>query len=155
MIGGLAAEIATHKALSMQYDMVQPDTQIYEKKRKSYNADLVDKEGRKFHVKSQTIDSIRKYGASWLFQKTDPLWQHKKDEEFFVFCGMTLEETTTMETLPEIFDVDIFAIAKIAHLSELIDNPERTQCRLDWFNRTKRCIYLVDILQEMEKYEQT
>ena len=48
----------------------KPDFTIYERSKKSYSADL--KLGNmRIHVKSQSKESIRKYGHSWLFQRSD------------------------------------------------------------------------------------
>ena len=79
IVNGKCGEFAAYNALCAVFPQVsEPSLEIFEKRRKSYDADLVvrDKDGTvlmNVHVKTQTADSIKRYGKSWLFQKTDKL----------------------------------------------------------------------------------
>lgn len=152
LIVGLSCEIGAFKALSEQYEMMEPDTMIYSKGKKSFDADLYDEFGRCFHIKGQSVSSIKKYGPSWLFQRFDPIFKDEKNNEYLVFCGCTLSEKVTLEDLPQEFEVDLFSIAKIEHLQDLIHDDERTQCKVWQLRNTKKALYLNDVIEEVNKF---
>lgn len=112
-----------------------PDMEIYDKKSKTFSADLVytavNQEVR-FHVKSQTYKSAKAYGASWLFQKEDKLFKDPDDSEYLVFC------------LVEGDRVDIKAIVNVRDIieAELLDQPKVWKYR-----HSKRAIYLDHVLE--------
>ena len=69
----------------------KPDMMIYSENNKSYDADLIctgkDKElydqERHIHVKSISLDSYQKYGASFLIQKNDDIVNNPKPNHYF------------------------------------------------------------------------
>lgn len=63
-----------------------PDLNIYEKGQKSFAADLVLKNGTNVHVKSQNLESVKRYGKSWICQKNDPLVKNPSPHDMVVFC---------------------------------------------------------------------
>ncbi len=131
IIIGTMAEWGVYKYLqSKGVAVTKPDMKIYEKRRKSFSADLINDKYR-FHVKSQGIKSMKRYGASWLCQKTDRLLNNPEDDEYFVF------------TKVEDREVEILAIVKVKDIVEndLIGEPSVYQYR-----HTKRALYLDDIL---------
>tara|TARA_R110002153_G_scaffold75413_3_gene195118 strand:+ start:3494 stop:4012 length:519 start_codon:yes stop_codon:yes gene_type:complete len=66
IIVGKLAELGVTKYLKCS----KPDFTIYERKKKSYSADL--RLGNlRVHVKGQSEESVARYGHSWLFQRTD------------------------------------------------------------------------------------
>ena len=66
---GKLAEYAVFNLLVANYDIVTaPDIMIYDKSKKSYDADIVAG-GKNIHIKS--CFSGQKYPISWLFQPTD------------------------------------------------------------------------------------
>jgi len=67
---GKCGEFAAYQLLLSKFeDATPPDLEIYIGRRKSHSADLTAG-GFKFSVKTQSMDSIRKYGMSWLMEKT-------------------------------------------------------------------------------------
>jgi hypothetical protein len=65
---GKLGEYATHEFLKTKYQEVSlPDITIHS--RKSHDADIMA-DGLKFDVKTQTLDSVRRYGMSWLMEKS-------------------------------------------------------------------------------------
>lgn len=86
ILNGVLAEWACHDYLSkLVPELSEPDMQIYEKRKKSFSPDL-SSGNFKFHIKSQSKASADRYGASWLFQKTDKLFQRGAKDEFLVFA---------------------------------------------------------------------
>ena len=65
---GKLAELGVQKFLKSS----KPDFTIYERKKKSYSPDL--RLGNlRVHVKSQSEESVSRYGHSWLFQRSDQI----------------------------------------------------------------------------------
>lgn len=66
--GGKKAEIAVHRFLTSKgYKVPDVDFNIYKGRQKRHGEDL-NIEGVKVEIKSQTLDSVRKYGLSWLYE---------------------------------------------------------------------------------------
>lgn len=55
------------------YVLKEPSLDILKSDEKSFDADLIVEDKHKLHVKSMSLDSIKKYGRSILFQKADPI----------------------------------------------------------------------------------
>lgn len=64
-------------------DISIPDISIYNKNKKSFNADLTCNKIN-LHIKTQTVDAAKKFGVSWLFQKNDPLVIRPQDNDYFI-----------------------------------------------------------------------
>tara|TARA_R110002020_G_scaffold119453_4_gene272563 strand:- start:211 stop:747 length:537 start_codon:yes stop_codon:yes gene_type:complete len=79
-----------------------PDMNIYESYNKSYDADLKTKKYN-VHVKSISSYNLERYGASWVFQKNDPIVTEPtiRDCVFFIAIGDNKEsyEYTTFEVV--------------------------------------------------------
>ena len=78
-------------------DLSAPDLTVYSVKNKSWEKDLISKVGgKKFGVKSQTIESAKKYGESWVFQNEDSGIHgdkdKKDDDNFIVFVLLDVAE---------------------------------------------------------------
>ena len=68
IIVGKLAELAVTKFLKCS----KPDFTIYERRKKSYSPDL--RLGNlRIHVKGQSEESVKRYGHSWLFQRSDQI----------------------------------------------------------------------------------
>lgn len=136
---GTMAEWAVYRYLTENMaecaEITAPDMEIYDKKKKTFSADLVYKtigHELKFHVKSQTYKSATAYGASWLFQKEDKLFKDPDDTEYLVFC------------LVEGDRVDIKAIVNVRDIveRELLDQP-----KIPRYRNSKKAIYLAHVLE--------
>lgn len=126
IIIGKMAEIAVMKHLKeLGYECGKPDFSIYERSKKSYDADLVTACGYNVHVKSQGMVSFKRYGASWLLQKNDRITKEpgKKD-----FMAMVLVDGNDCELLGTCKIMDI-----VPHLGE----P-----RVPSYRHTKKALYL-------------
>ena len=90
LIGALG-EIAAYNLLKEKgYRVDKPDFSIHDHIKKSYNADLKD-DKRFFHVKAQSTVSAKRYGNSWLFQKSDHLTQKGINNHYLVPCEVDLK----------------------------------------------------------------
>ena len=129
IVSGALAEIAVYKLLkSRDVAVKKPDFTIHSKGKKSYDADLTDGYYH-FHVKGQTLDSKRRYGASWIMQRKDPILNDPKKLNYLVPCTV---DTVTGR-------VEIYGVMSI---STLVDNACIQECKLEWFRKTKVALYL-------------
>jgi hypothetical protein len=84
IVAGAMGEIAAYLWLQQKgYEVGNPDFTIH--KKKSYGADLSDGEYF-FHVKTQTTQSVEKYGESWILQKTDKLVSVPTAKHYLLLC---------------------------------------------------------------------
>lgn len=93
---GALGELAAFKYLTEEAGrrVSKPDFSIHEIKSKSFNADLTDSTGNLYHVKSQTIESVERYGKSYLFQKSDPLFTRPAENEYLVLVVIDVNNLT-------------------------------------------------------------
>jgi hypothetical protein len=69
IITGKMGEFAAYELLSSKFrEVSQPDLEIYHGGRKSHSADITA-DGFLFSVKTQSLDSVKRYGLSWLMEK--------------------------------------------------------------------------------------
>lgn len=67
-----------------------PDMNIYNKNKKSFDADL--RWGMyNLHVKSQDSTSANRYGDSWLFQSKDPLFEFNNEYDIVIGCRINID----------------------------------------------------------------
>jgi len=131
IVVGKMAEIASYKYLKgLGYEVKKPDFTIYERRNKSFDADLSTKCGLSFHVKSQHTKSVFRYGHSWLLQKSDKLVKEPSKQEFFIF------------TQVRSYYVDILGIARATDVVPHLQDPVVPRYR-----STKKALYL-DYLKE-------
>ena len=118
---GKAGEVGAYKYLLQQGVVCsKPDFKIYDARRKSFDADLnIPDMG--VHVKSQGMDSAEKFGNSWLFQRTDPVYLKPN---YDLFLG-TLVDGNTVYIIKEC----------------LINELDFQDCKVFWFNKTKVAVY--------------
>lgn len=82
---GLVGEWGVYEYLKKKgIEVNKPDMNIYTSRNKSFNADFRS-ETDAYHVKSQTVASIKKYGHSWLLQRTDRIVKQPAENDHFVF----------------------------------------------------------------------
>lgn len=129
IVVGAMAEMAAYKVLKRQGVKVnRPDFKIYDKKDKSFESDLTD--GTKhFHVKGQSMESAKRYGHSWLMQRSDKLTKVPKYNHYLV-------PTMVSEKDNIVFIFGFPSFTALHHVHAFSD------CKLEHINRTKTAIYL-------------
>jgi len=129
VISGAMAELAVYRVLKEKgVEVGFPDFKIYAAKDKSYSADLTDGL-HNFHVKGQTLESKKRYGASWLLQRNDPLINEPQKLNYIVPCTVCLESGR----------VEIYGILSAF---SLVQNYCIGECKVPWFQKTKVALYL-------------
>ena len=147
MVGALG-EIASYKMLKEDYGIKVsfPDLNVYEKAKKTFNADLVDKQGRNYHVKSQSITSSERYGRSYILQyggnghgHTDKLFRNTSSNDYLIPTEVDTEKMI----------VTLFGCYRIETIfkEDMIKMP-----KIKWLQDIKRAIYLDD-LETLNYYE--
>jgi len=137
---GALGEIGIHRAFKrLGIKTSKPDFNVYETKKKSYDADLNDDSGNRFHCKSQCVESANKYGKSYILQyggngmgHVDKLFRNVTNRDFLVPCLVDVEN----------MEVIIFGCIKIETImkKDLVKMP-----RVKWLEYSKRAIYLDDL----------
>ena len=137
---GALGEIGIYRMLKrLGIKVSPPDFNIYEAKNKSYDADLHDKDGYRFHCKSQSRDSADTYGNSYILQyggngngHIDKLFKSRTNRDFLIPC---LVDIDTKEVI-------IYGCIKVETLfkKDLIKMP-----RVKWLEFSKRAVYLEDL----------
>jgi len=139
ILAGSYAEIAVYKMLKDKgFPVNKPDFSIHEARKKSFDPDLYDGVHH-FHVKGQTLESKRMYGASWIMQRTDPIINNPKQLHYMVPCTV---DTDTGR-------VEIYGVMSI---SSLVKNGCIGECKNSWFQKTKIAIYLDHIEGILSEY---
>ena len=147
MIGALG-EIGAYKMLKKDYGIgvCKPDFEVYEAKNKSFDADLTDDKGRKYHCKSQSMESSSKYGRSYILQwggkgygHTDKLFRNTDNNDYLIPTEVDVEKK----------EVRIFGCYKV---KKIMDEGYIKPPKVKWLEDTKRAIYLKDI-ENMPYYE--
>jgi len=149
IIIGTVGEYGAAKYIrSKLHNCSRPDLKIYKGRKKSFDADLIvkdvktcdddfkDKQKLNIHVKSQGVSSAKKYGNSWLLQKSDKITQEPSDYDYFVF--------TKVDGL----EVEILGVVKC---KDIIDNDLLDECKVPMFRHSKHALYFKDIEQKLTK----
>lgn len=121
---GKAAEFATYVYLQPLYpSLSEPDVAIYKGSKKSWKHDL-STDTFDISVKGQDIRQGKRYGISWVFEKTDKGLIETGRPVRFVFVTVDVEHK----------NADIKAILPLSALKfDLL--------KLDYLNRTKKAVY--------------
>lgn len=137
---GALGEIGIYRMLKrLGMKVSPPDFNVYEAKNKSYDADLQDKDGYRFHCKSQSRDSADTYGNSYILQyggngngHVDKLFKSRTNRDFLIPCLVDIETK----------EVTIYGCIKVETLfkKDLIKMP-----RVKWLEFSKRAVYLEDL----------
>ena len=136
IIDGKLGELYACKEMRKKgFVCTDPDFEIYASRNKSFDADLYCN-GRPVHVKSQNIDSAKRYGASWVFQaggvgfgNRDPCLDNSQDD-MCVFVTVDHKNQSAAVLGP-------FNINDV--------RPHMKDPRLAYLKGIKKCIYLKDI----------
>ena len=111
-----------------------PDMKIYDKYQKSFDADLTV-DGLDLHVKSQSTESAKRFGTSWMFQYNgrggghrDPLLGYANG--LVAFCVVDFKKK----------QVTLEGVCEFAKIREKLREPVKASLK-----NTKRCIYLEDL----------
>ena len=129
----------TTKLLDKFMDVEHPDFRVYEKRKKRWAPDLVNKEGIRFHCKSQSKASRKKYGPSHILQyggsghgHVDKLFTNRTAQDYLISCQVNQEKMY----------VDVYGAFQVDLIFEkdFIKMPKN-----EWFKDTKRAIYLEDL----------
>ena len=114
---------------NLNINVTEPDLNLYDKKEKSFNADL-ECDNNMYHVKSQSVISSQRYGNSWLLQKTDPVVCSPKVNEYFIFTEV---------------DGNKVKILKKISCKFIKENKLYKKTKLNKYNNNKVAIYLKDL----------
>jgi hypothetical protein len=134
IVAGAMGEIAAYLWLQQKgYEVGNPDFTIH--KKKSYGADLSDGEYF-FHVKTQTTQSVEKYGESWILQKTDKLVSVPTAKHYLLLCVVHI-------------DTGEVEIKSCVSGTILASKKAWGKPRLEWFQKTKVALYLADIKKKV------
>ena len=128
---GVLAEFAISSLLA---NCSKPDLTIYTKKQKSYAKDL-EWNGLHLHVKSQGAVSAKRYGLSWIFQRTDPVVSKPAQTDILALCCVQDDLTV---------DVYGFLNASQAQFKEL---------KVFQYRNSKTALYFEDILCYIKSVE--
>lgn len=136
IVVGTVGEFAVATYLRQQdMECSRPDLKIYESKRKSFDRDLLA-DDNKIHVKSQSVASSKRYGNSWLLQKSDKVTKNPGKNEYYAF--------TEVDGL----NVTILGIVKC---SDVIKHGLLSECKVPWYRDTKHALYWVDFEEKLSK----
>ena len=136
IVVGKLGECAVYKYLSDRgLYCTRPDFKIYEAKRKSFDADLFC-ENCPVHVKSQSVLSSKRYGSSWLFQKSDSLLKCDTTQEFMAFTKVDGDE------------VDILGIVRAIDIQDLYG-----ECAVFRYRKTKVALYWDEVKSTLPYYK--
>jgi hypothetical protein len=145
---GTVGEFGVAKYLrSRGLTTTRPDLKIYEAKRKSFDADLfahlkIDEEQQitktyNIHVKSQGVTSAKRYGNSWLLQKSDKIVKEPGKNDLFVF--------TNVDGL----EVEILGVVAC---KDIIDFDLLDECKVPYYRHSKHALYFKDIKETLSKH---
>jgi hypothetical protein len=137
IIIGKLGEIAVYQYLKeKEYEANRPDFTIYNRVNKSFAADI-NCGSYDIHVKSQGVESARRYGNSWLLQRSDKLIKSPHKDEFLAFTNVDLDSMS----------VNILGIIRA---KDIIDYNLLDECRVPRYRHTKVALYwehIQEILQ--------
>ena len=138
IITGKLGEIAAFRLLrGYGINTGQPDFEIYNKGRKSFDADLSNGQ-YKFHCKTQSEDSVSKYGVSWILQ-----WGGKGHGHVDkLFKARTPSDYCVISAMDDNGYCNVYGIVQVELLfkNDLIRPPA-----VKWLEDCKRAIYFEDI----------
>jgi len=115
--------------------VTRPDLKIYEGKRKNYSADLTCNHGKDLldiHVKSQGLTSAKRYGNSWLLQKSDKITKDPGENEYILFTNVDLEAR-------------IVTVLGVSKMEDIISQGLLDECRVPRYRHSKYALYFKDI----------
>src|ERR1035437_635792 len=122
-IGKLGEFGVYNKLLELYPQLTSPDTNIYSKGNKNWDADLKDRDaGISIGVKTQSVEQGALYGESWVFQSEDKgiFGKDIGDGHYVAFVSLNLPkmvgEIRGIVKVPWLIANDLFKPMKLAHL---------------------------------------
>ena len=117
---GALGEIGIYRMLKrLGIKVSPPDFNIYEAKNKSYDADLHDKDGYRFHCKSQSRDSADTYGNSYILQyggngngHIDKLFKSRTNRDFLIPCLVDIDTKEVIDAASTKWNFHKYLIAQ-------------------------------------------
>lgn len=126
---GKTAEVGVMTYLkNLGYGCSKPDFSIYERQRKSFDADLYTDCGLQIHVKAQGLVSHKRYGASWLLQKSDKITSKPSTKDYMIMVLVDGQDCT------------ILGVCRVADIVPCLGEP-----RVPSYRHTKKALYLEDL----------
>ena len=133
IIVGKMGEVAAYRYLKVRgYNVSKPDFTIYERHNKSFDADITTKCGKSVHVKSQGFESMVRYGASWLLQKSDKITKNPSCEDYILMVNLNGLEAN---------------ILGVVSVHDLVLNELYEEPKVSRYAQTKKAIYFDSIKQ--------
>lgn len=133
IIIGTMGEYAVYNLLKdLQLTCSKPDLKIYTGRKKSFGADLKaysKLENFDVHVKSQSLKSEKRYGKSYLFQRSDKLVSSPQVSDVMAFCTVDVEN--------EEVEIVGFVNSKI-----MADLQLYGECKVPRYRHSKVAVYL-------------
>ena len=130
IIIGKLAEVGACKFFKSR----KPDFTIYERSKKSYSADL--KLGNmRIHVKSQSKLSVKKYGHSWLFQRSDQIVRNATPYDIIILTSVSVRK----------LEVHILKLIRARDINKW------GECKVPQYRHTKVALYLEEIKDGYDK----
>jgi hypothetical protein len=94
VVVGAMGEYATYMYLkAKKFQCTKPDYSIYEVANKSYSRDMMCN-NKHLHIKSQSTASTKRYGHSWICQKSDKLVKDPDINDYLAFTEVCLLTNT-------------------------------------------------------------
>ena len=124
IIVGKLAELGVTKYLKCS----KPDFTIYERKKKSYSADL--RLGNlRIPVKGQSEESVARYGHSWLFQRTDGIERKATPYDVIILTEVSVRK----------LEVRILKLIRAREINKW------GECKVPSYRHSKVALYLKEI----------
>jgi hypothetical protein len=136
LIGKIAEYAVYNLLISKGKKCNEPDIAIYDRYSKSFDADLYS-DGKKVHVKAQTLESAKAFGTSWSFQKQDVLTYKPSNDDYICLCQVNGLE------------VSILSFKQANYYLDMYKDPV-----LDKLKGIKKVIYMDSINQKVILSEQ-
>ena len=130
IIIGKLAEVGACKYFKSK----KPDFTIYERKKKSYGPDL--RLGNlRVHVKGQSEESVKRYGHSWLFQRSDQIVRNATPYDVIVLTSVSVRK----------LEVHILKLIRAREINKW------GECKVPQYRHTKVALYLEEIKDGYDK----
>jgi hypothetical protein len=121
IIGKIAEIVVFSYFKEKGIETTPPDFNIYKKSKKSWDHDIKNQE-LNLHIKSQSVEQAKKYGTSFVFEKTDKkIFKEYSDKDYVCFVSVDLTnqsaEIKSILKLEDLHKNNLFKPMKLAHLT--------------------------------------
>jgi hypothetical protein len=131
LVGVLGEFGAYYFFTDMGFTLDKPDLKLYKTRDKSFSSDLVVSD-HNIHVKSQSLESIKRYGRSWLFQRNDFVFKNPSRKERIILTSVDLANR------------NVTVLAMVCPVAIKGCNGWG-ECKVPLFRNTKVALYLEDL----------